>query len=293
MPRHRLSVVAGVVSLALGSAACTSEADGGRSGAEPVAPEPGVEHVHGLGVDPADGALYAATHFGLWRMPEQGRATRVADRYQDTMGFTVVGPGRFLGSGHPDFRMDPDLPARLGLIRSDDAGETWQSISLSGEADFHALRAAQGQIYAWDSGTGRVMQSPDNGRSWEPRSTLDLHDLVVSPEAPESLLATTEAGIVRSDDGGRTWAPVIGAPALTVLAWGGRDSLYGVTATGTVHHSPDGGATWSQRGTVEGEPEALTVSVDTQLERVYVAVAERGILSSDDGGASFTVRYAE
>lgn len=293
MPRHHLSVVAGVVSLALGSAACTSEADGGRAGAEPVAPEPGVEHVHGLGVDPADGVLYAATHFGLWRMPEQGRATRVADRYQDTMGFTVVGPGRFLGSGHPDFRMDPDLPARLGLIRSDDAGETWQSISLSGEADFHALRTAQGQIYAWDSGTGRVMQSGDDGRSWEPRSTLDLHDLVVSPEAPESLLATTEAGIVRSDDGGRTWAPVVGAPALTVLAWGGRDSLYGVTATGAVHHSPDGGATWSQRGTVDGEPEALTVSVDTQLERVYVAVAERGILSSDDGGASFTVRYAE
>ncbi len=27
-------------------------------------PEPGLEHTHGLGVDPADGVLYAATHFG-------------------------------------------------------------------------------------------------------------------------------------------------------------------------------------------------------------------------------------
>lgn len=294
MPRHRLSVVACLVALALGSAAaCTPGADGGSAGAEPAAPELGVEHVHGLGVDPADGVLYAATHFGLWRMPEQGRATRVADRYQDTMGFTVVGPGTFLGSGHPDFRMDPDLPVRLGLIRSDDAGETWGVVSLGGRADFHVLLAAHGQVYGWDSGGGRVMVSGDGGETWETRSTLDLRDLVVSPGDPERLLATTVAGVLRSEDGGRTWTRVDGAPPLTVLAWAGQDSLYGVAADGTVHRSPDAGVTWSLRGAVAGEPEALTVSVDGQSERLYVAVAQQGILSSDDGGATFTVRYAE
>jgi hypothetical protein len=39
---------------------------------------------------------------------ERGQARRVADRYQDTMGFTVTGPDRFLGSGYPDGR--DDLP---------------------------------------------------------------------------------------------------------------------------------------------------------------------------------------
>jgi photosystem II stability/assembly factor-like uncharacterized protein len=253
----------------------------------------GVEHVHGLGVDPADGVLYAATHFGLWRIPEHEQATRVADRHQDTMGFTVVGPRTFLGSGHPDFQMDPDLPVRLGLIRSDDAGETWESVSLSGGADFHVLHAVHGQVYGWDSGSGRVMVSGDDGETWETRTTLDLRDLVVSPEDSERLLATTGGGVLRSEDGGRTWAQVVGAPALTVLAWAGQDSLYGVTPDGTVHYSPDGGATWPQRGLVDGDPEALTVSVDGQSERLYVAVAQRGILSSDDGGATFAVRYAE
>ena len=51
--------------------------------------------------------------------PNKADPVRVADRYQDTMGFTVNGPNTFLGSGHPDFVADPDFPTRLGLIRSD------------------------------------------------------------------------------------------------------------------------------------------------------------------------------
>lgn len=43
-------------------------------------------------VDPADGVQYAGTHYGLFRIPESGPAVRVADRLQDTMGCTVVGP---------------------------------------------------------------------------------------------------------------------------------------------------------------------------------------------------------
>lgn len=101
----------------LASGACTTPTS--ESTSVPGGADPGVEHVHGLGVDPADGVLYAATHYGLFRLPEQGDPVRVADRYQDTMGFTVNGPNTFLGSGHPDFVADPDFPTRLGLIRSD------------------------------------------------------------------------------------------------------------------------------------------------------------------------------
>ena len=292
MSRRHPAVLAGILAASLGLASCTSSSSGSRAAAT-TGQELGVEHVHGLGVDPADGVLYAATHYGLWRIPAQGGASRVADRYQDTMGFTVVGPGAFLGSGHPDFQMDPDLPTRLGLIRSTDAGETWESVSLSGEVDFHVLHAAHGSVYGWDSGAGRVMVSTDDGASWETRSTLNLRDLVVSPDDPDILLATTQAGVMRSQDGGRTWAQIAGAPVLTVVAWSTRESLYGVTPEGSVQHSLDGGTTWAGRGAVNGAPEALALSVHDRSERLYVAVTGQGILSSDDGGASFTVRYAE
>ena len=293
MSRRRPAVLAGVVAASLALASCTSSSSTSRESAAVAGQELGVEHVHGLGVDPADGLLYAATHFGLWRLPERGEGTRVADRYQDTMGFTVVGPGTFLGSGHPDFQMDPDLPTRLGLIRSTDAGQTWDSVSLSGEADFHVLRAAHGKVYGWDAGTGRVMVSTDHGGNWDTRSVMALRDLVVSPDDAETLLATTEAGVMRSSDGGRTWAQIAGAPVLTVLAWETREALFGVAPDGVVQHSGDGGATWARRGAVNGEPEALALTVDGGAQRLHVAVAEQGVLSSDDGGGTFTVRYAE
>ncbi|MEJ7704408.1 MAG: hypothetical protein WKF47_12385 [Geodermatophilaceae bacterium] len=56
---------------------------------------------------PHDGVLYAATHSGLFRLPEGGDPERVANRYQDTMGFTVTGPNTFLGS---DIRTSPQIP---------------------------------------------------------------------------------------------------------------------------------------------------------------------------------------
>lgn len=158
--------------------------------------------MHGLGVDPADGALYAATHFGLFRLPADGpEATRVANRYQDTMGFTVVGPNSFLGSGHPDSR--EDLPPRLGLIESTDGGESWQPLSLAGEADFHTLHAAHGNVYGYEAGSGEFMVSDDRVE-WETRSRLAMRDFAVSPTDPDTLLATTERGLARSTDGGRT-----------------------------------------------------------------------------------------
>lgn len=78
--------------------------------------DPGFGHVHGLGINPADATVYAATHFGVWRLPSargkgNERPQRIAQRWQDTMGFTIAGPDLFYGSGHPDAR--EDLPPHL------------------------------------------------------------------------------------------------------------------------------------------------------------------------------------
>ena len=45
-------------------------------------------HVHGLGVDPGDGALYVATHHGLYRMSAGGRLDPVGTLRRDLMGGT-------------------------------------------------------------------------------------------------------------------------------------------------------------------------------------------------------------
>jgi len=248
--------------------------------------DPGVAHVHGLGVDPADGTFYAATHHGLFRIPEKGTATRVANRYQDTMGFTVAGPRHFLGSGHPDQR--EDKPSKLGLIESTDAGQTWRSLSLSGQADFHALEYRHDTVYGYDSGTGQLMVSTDR-RNWDHRAKLAMGDLAVSPDDADTILATTEQGLARSTDGGRSFTRVANAPGLLVLAWPTADALFGISSDGVVHHSPDGGRTWQTGGTVEGQPEAVTAP---DGNRLYVAT-RTGIYASTDGGKTFTLRYRD
>jgi hypothetical protein len=256
--------------------------------ASPVMDDPGFGHVHALGVNPADGALYAATHYGLWRLPPsgQGPVVRVADRYQDTMGFTVAGPDRFLGSGHPDLR--ENLPALLGLMESTDRGQSWRSVSLLGEVDFHAIEAKHGQIFGYDATSETFLVSAD-GKTWDHRAQVPAEDFTVAPARAELVLVTGRAGLLRSTDQGRTFVPLPGSPRLVVLDWTNA-GLYGLAADGSVWVGEDSGDSWQRRGGIGGKPEAITVTGDGRL----FAAGEHDITVSADGGRSFTtvVRYA-
>lgn len=257
---------------------------GQRGGGPPPASDAPVEleHVHGLGVDPASGDLYAGSHYGLIRLPEQGQPTRVGGLVQDFMGFTVVGPGHFLASGHPG--EDQDGPSNLGLIESTDGGRSWQTRSLAGEADFHALEAKHGLVYGYTA--GQLLVSGDL-RTWDTRAGLALADLAVSPQDPQTVLATTREGLARSTDGGRSFRLVNGAPLLQLVTWPDTARIVGIAPDGTVHVSDDGATTWQELGSAGGAPEALT----TTGQKMYVAV-QGGIVESSDGGRSFRTRYA-
>ena len=262
------------------------EESGGEPG--PVIEDPGPVHVHGLGINPRDGALFIATHTGLFRAaPGEPKASRVGDRYQDTMGFSVVGPDRFLGSGHPDGR--DDLPPFLGLIESRDAGASWEPVSLLGKADFHVLEAAGERVYGFgsdfDTREMLFLASSDGGKTWderpvpEPLLSLDLH-----PDDPDRLTASGERDVYESDDGGRTWSPLDGSPGL--LAWERASRLITVTLAGEVM-AGDGGAEAPRRvGEVGGEPAAF----EAEDDGLYVALHDGTVKRSTNGGRSWTVR---
>ncbi len=56
------------LTLVLLAAGCGGSGEDAAAPLQP--PDSGPVHVHGLGVDPADGALFIATHTGLWRSPK-------------------------------------------------------------------------------------------------------------------------------------------------------------------------------------------------------------------------------
>ena len=122
---------------------------------------------------------------------------------------------------------------------------------------------------------------------------LPMADFAVDPKSADTILATTQEGVVRSTDGGRAWTPVAGAPTLVVLTWAAQGRLYGVTPDGTVQRSEDGGVTWAERGSVGGQPEAITVDVRDGRETLCVAAVDRGVVASADQGRTFTTRYSE
>jgi len=279
-------LVAAVAAVAAIAVLVAVVALGGRGGeGSSTAAEVPVElaHVHGLGVDPASGDLYAGTHYGLIRLPDGAEPTRVGGLVQDFMGFTVIGPGHFLASGHPGEGQNG--PSNLGLIESTDGGRSWQTRSLAGEADFHALEAQHGLVYGYNA--GQLMVSTDM-RTWDTRASITMADLAVSPQDPQTVLATTQQGLARSTDGGRSFYVIGGAPLLALVTWPDTGPLMGVDPDGGVHVSEDGGTSWQQRGSTGGAPEALTVSGQT----VYVAVEGR-IVESGDGGRTFRKRYAD
>lgn len=289
---RRLRAVAGSAAIVAGLlTSCASGSSDPAATSSLLTSDPGVEHVHALGVDPRDGVLYAATHYGLFRLAAGQSAERVADRYQDTMGFTITPDGTFLGSGHPDLAKDPELPVRLGLIRSTDRAQTWQPVSLGGKADFHVLRTSPGQIVGWDATNGELLVSTDDGQSWELRSTLALRDLVVDPADPNAMLATTEQGLLRSVDGGRTFQArdAVGLTSTpTVLSWSDPQRLITIDAQGRVLASVDQGRTWSERGSLGGSPEALLDERGT-----LYAARDGAILASIDDGRSWQARYQD
>lgn len=252
-------------------------------------PDPGPIHVHALGVDPADGALFIATHTGLYRVAKQEeQARRVSDRHQDTMGFTVVGPNRFLGSGHPDLR--DDLPPHLGLIESTDAGQSWESVSLLGEADFHALRLAGRRVYGYDSSNDRLLVSGDAGRTWdELQKPGPVVDLAVSPVNPSRIVLASagglEEGLFESRSGGRTWKRI--NTTIGLLAWPAQEQLYMVTGGGEALTSSDGGREFDRGGAIGGEPAAFLAQGAGEL---YVALHDGTIKHSTDGGVTWAVR---
>lgn len=270
-----LVIVAGAVFFAFRAA----DESGSVAGAE-------LEHVHGLGVDPGNGMLYAGTHHGLFRLPEDGESVLVADRVQDFMGFTVVGAGHFFASGHPG--QGQAGPASLGLIESRDGGRTWQLLSLAGEADFHALEARHGRVYGLNAMTGAFMVSRDL-RSWETRARLPMVDFAISPEDPDVVLATTQAGLARSDDGGRSFSIRERTPGLLLVSWAEDGVVVGSDPEGRLYVSTDGGTSWGRRGELGGPPEALT-AVDGR--HIYAAVGGGVVVSSGDGGRSFDTRYS-
>ncbi len=262
MTRHSLAAMAATVALVLtacgaseptvGAAPSTTtpttdaaQSTPGPATASTPVPEPAepsvqtvslsepISHVHGLVAD-ADGSVRAGTHEGVRIIDLDGTVGAVGPQ-DDLMGMTgLPGTMRLISSGHPG--AGSTLPNPVGLIRSDDGGETWESVSLAGQTDFHALTVTDDMIVGFDGVTG-IVTSTDGGATWQQGATLAAASLAA---VGDEVWAATPDGVMHSTDRGETFTALDNAPLLWQISAGTDGSLWGIDVDGLAWRSTDG-----------------------------------------------------
>ena len=210
-----------------------------------------------------DGRLLIGTHTGVVDVdPSSGQVSKRGVSQDDFMG--LAGSSNLLvASGHPG--AGSTLPDPVGLIRSADGGETWETVSLTGEIDFHAL-AIDGDRVAGSATAGELLYSEDAGASW---TTIAQGEF--------TSLAWFEGQLWIADGSTlSTWMPGDAEPAAAVDAAGvlvaaatDGDLLWVLQPDGTLLASTDG-ISWTPTGSVS-EAAALAASTDA----AYVVTPDR------------------
>lgn len=271
MKRSFLLATATVTTLAVIATGCTATSLGNPDSA------PRIDHIHGIAEDPRGDDLFVATHNGIFTLAPDGKLSGPIGGHDfDAMGFTVSEEALF-ASGHPGENTQAELGApNLGIIRSDDYGNSWSPVALTGTTDFHVLTAGpDGVFYGIPSSQVNLLTSADEGNTWTERASLGAADLTATESG---VYAAAEEGLLVSTDSGNTFTPVDAGPVLYALEARTDGTLLGAGTDGVLW-SQDESGTWQQLESLQGAVQALTV-----IDERIILVDDRGIveITEDD-----------
>ncbi|MFG6278018.1 F510_1955 family glycosylhydrolase [Microbacterium sp. 5K110] len=256
---------AAIVAVGLLLAGCA-----GSTAPAPAPTEPAFGHVHGI-INLGEGTVLLGAHTGLYTLTAAGvLAGPVGGNDFDAMGLTAHGDTLY-ASGHPGPATPTELGEHnLGIVRSIDAGATWEPVAFTGQEDFHVLTATAEAIYGIGSSSITVRTSPDGGTTWVDGANLPAVDLAATLDG--ALYAATQDGVQESRDAGATFAPVPDAPLLYLLESDPAGGLVGVDTDGALWRL--NGAGWERSGTASGTVQALGTTADGAI----VLVDDRGVV---------------
>lgn len=276
-----LSVLTVSTALLLAGCTATSPTDSSRASTTTDA----LGHVHGI-VDLGNDTVLLGTHLGLYTLTEDGTITGpVGGNDFDAMGLTATGDTLY-ASGHPGPATPAELGApNLGVVRSQDAGATWEPVAFTGDEDFHVLTAtADGTIHGIGSSAPTMRTSSDGGTTWVDGVDLAAADLAATTDG--TLYSATPDGVLVSRDAGASFTPVPAAPVLYLLEADPSGGVVGVDTDGTLRRLI--GTSWEDVGTTAGTVQALGVTSDGAI----VLVDDRGVVWIRDTNASVVLPAA-
>ncbi len=276
--------------------------------------------------------LAGAAGGGVWRTDDDGATWRpLTDGLPDlSVGAVAWAPSDpeivYVGTGEAGYAVD-FIPG-IGLLRSDDGGETWLLPDDVVASQFYALsvdpRDPDRLVAATNEG---LLTTDDGGVTWQVRlaspDLMGVTEVLRSPAEPDRLWTAVWCTsrcpegidrVMRSDDGGVSWTsassgladtvvlePVLNRLALTV-APSHPDILYAAVNTGereergpvvAIFRSDDGGGSWSRVAADPGPYLGMQGWYDNALtvhplDPDHVVGSGIWYVVTTDGGASWT-----
>ncbi len=188
-----------------------------------------------------------------------------------------------------------------GLLKSSDAGRTWQATSLKNQDAMNTGISRDGQTM-YVGGHDVFLKSVDGGQSWrQPAGRLpgsDIHAMTVDPANPQTVFAVAVGvGLMKTEDGGQTWQIVSSAnqlgPTTAALTYGNNNSntLWAATADRGILRSQDSGISWQAasgfaNGALNPNNRITALAFDAQNGMLYAGATD-GLYHSMDGGNSW------
>ncbi len=232
-----------------------------------------------------------ATGGGVWKTEDAGVSWKnISDGYFDTPSIGAISVSQsntdivYVGTGSDGLRSN--VITGKGILKSVDAGKTWQHIGLRNVGQIGAVEihpgnpdivyvAAIGQAFQSNEERG-VYRTLDGGKNWKKvlylSDKIGFSDLEFSPDDPTTIYAAAWKAERKP------W---------TIISGGAREE-------GGIYKSTDGGESWTPL--MNGLPTGLIGKIDLAVsaakpDRVVALVeapkGEGGVYKSDDRGATF------
>ena len=256
-------------------------------------------HVHGLAYSTDGQRLMIPSHHGL-AIYDGGKWSKAPGPEHDYMGFSATA-SHVYSSGHP--ALGSGLVNPFGLLRSRDAGKTWDKLALEGESDFHVMAASwnTNAVYVWNAAPNSRMRAAglhytrNDGFAWTKANATGLEGgaraIAVHPDEAATLAIATSEGLFLSRDAGDRFSKAASGETLGVFFDLAGKSLW--------YSSYDGQPRLTRLPLDGGKPLAVVLPPlkedavafiaqnPTRRSEYAIATFQRDVYLSVDGGKSW------
>lgn len=259
-----------------------------------------LHHVHGLAYGGDGKRLMIPSHHGLV-VYENGKWSKAPGPAHDYMGFSATARNLY-SSGHP--APGSGLVNPFGLIRSKDAGKTWDRLGLEGETDFHLLATSwnTNAVYVWNPEPSSRLKrrglhyTLNDGLAWKAARADGLagepRALAVHPDDASLVAVATSEGLYVSRDSGErfTKSASPGEGLAVFFDLNGKDVWYGGYAGRPILlRMPHKGGQPVRIALPPLANDAVAYIAQNPARRLEYAIAsfERSVYLSADGGQTW------